>query len=115
MFCEDVRINLVANTDNTFDESDNYKALVKSIGDAQKKQIDSKRFKYNKYRHKKCKWITFGLLKSIEFRDNLYRELKKTPIDREDYRNKKINLRTYNRIINRSKTYLKKQHLLQPL
>ena len=78
MFCEDVRINLVANTDNSFDESDNYKGLVKSIGDAQKKQIDSKRFKYNKYRHKKCKWITFGLLKSIEFRDNLYRELKKT-------------------------------------
>ena len=37
----------------------------------------------------KCKWITFGLLKSIEFRDNLYRELKKTPIDEEDYRNKK--------------------------
>ena len=110
MFCEDVRINLVANTDNSFDESDNYKGLVKSIGDAQKKQIDSKRFKYNKYRHKKCKWITFGLLKSIEFRDNLYRELKKTPIDRDDYRNKKINLRTYNRIINRSKTYLKKRY-----
>ena len=110
MFCEDVRINLVTNTDNSFDESDNYKGLVKSIGDAQKKQIDSKRFKYNKYRHKKCKWITFGLLKSIEFRDNLYRELKKTPIDRDDYRNKKINLRTYNRIINRSKTYLKKRY-----
>ena len=110
MFCEDVRINLVANTDNSFDESDNYKGLVKSIGDAQKKQIDSKRFKYNKYRLKKCKWITFGLLKSIEFRDNLYRELKKTPIDRDDYRNKKINLRTYNRIINRSKTYLKKRY-----
>ena len=109
MFCEDVRINLVANTDNTLDESDNYKGLVKSIGDAQKKQIDSKRFKYNKYKHKKCKWITFGLLKSIEFRDNLYRELKKTLIDRDDYRNKKINLRTYNRIINRSKTYLKKR------
>ena len=110
MFCEDVRINLVANTDNTFDESDNYKGLVKSIGDAQKKQIDSKRFKHNKYKHKKCKWITFGLLKSIEFRDNLHRELKKTPIDRDDYRNKKINLRTYNRIINRSKTYLKKRY-----
>ena len=110
MFCEDVRINLVANTDNTFDDSDNYKGLVKSIGDAQKKQIDSKRFKYDKYRHKKCKWITFGLLKSIEFRDNLYRELKNTPIDRDDYKNKMINLRTYNRIINRSKTYLKKRY-----
>ena len=110
MFCEDVRINLVSNTDNTFDESDNYKGLVKSIGDAQKKQIESKRFKYNKYRHKKCKWITFGLLESIEFSDNLYRELKKTPIDRDDYRNKKINLRTYNRIINRSKTYPKKRY-----
>ena len=82
---------------------------MKSIGDAQKKQIALKRFKYNKYRHKKCKWITFGLLKSIEFRDNLYRELKNTPIHSVDYKNKKINLRTYNRIINRSKTYLKKK------
>ena len=110
MFCEDVRINLVTNTDNTFGESDNYKGLVKSIGDAQKKQINPKRFKYNKYRHMKYKWITFGILKLIEFRDNLYRELKKIPIDREDYMNKKINLRTYNRIINRSKTYLKKRY-----
>ena len=42
MFCEAVQINVVANTD----KSDNYKGLVKSIGDAQKKQIDSKRFKY---------------------------------------------------------------------
>ena len=67
-FREDVQINLVANTDNNFDESDNYKGL-----------------KYNKYNHKKCKWIIFGLLKSIEFRDNLYRELKKTPIHGEDY------------------------------
>ena len=66
-FREDVQINLVPNTDNTYDESDNYKGLVKSKSDAQRKQIDSKRFKYNKYKHKKCKWITFGLLKSIEF------------------------------------------------
>ena len=109
-FREDVQINLVANTDNIFDESDNYKGLVKSISDAQRKQIDSKRFKYNKYKHKKCKWITFGLLKSIEFRDNLYRELKKTPIHSDDYMNRKINLRTYNRIINRSKTYIKKRY-----
>ena len=110
-FREDVQINLVANTDNyNFDESDNYRRLVKSISNAQRKQIDSKLFKYNKYKHKKCKWITFGLLKSIEFRDNLYRELKKTPIHSEDYTKKKINLRTYNRIINRSKTYLKKRY-----
>ena len=54
-FREDVQINLVANTDNTFDESDNYKGLVKSINDAQKKQLDKKQFKYNKHRHKKCK------------------------------------------------------------
>ena len=47
--------------------------------------------------------VTFGLLKSIEYRDNLYRELKNTPIHSEDYMNKRINLRTYNRIINRSR------------
>ena len=49
-FREDVQINLVANTDNNFDESDKYIGLVKSISDAQSKQIDSKRFKYIKYK-----------------------------------------------------------------
>ena len=105
-----IQINLVVNIDNTFDESDNYKGLVKSISDAQRKQIDSKRFKYNKYRHKKCKWITFGLLESVELRDNLYRELIKTPICSENYMNKNKYLRTYNRIINCSKTCLKKRY-----
>ena len=65
MFCEDVQINLVANTDNTFDESDNYKGLVQSISDAQKKQIDSKRFKYNKYRHKNVSGKHSGYLNQL--------------------------------------------------
>ena len=56
MFCEDVRINLITNTDNTFNESDNYKGFLKSISDAQKKQIDSKRFKYNNKNNIKFTW-----------------------------------------------------------
>ena len=32
--------------------------------------------KFNKYKHKKSKWITYGILKSIRFRDNLYKKIE---------------------------------------
>ena len=34
--------------------------------------------KFNKYKHKKYKWITRGLPGSIRFRDNLYKSMKLT-------------------------------------
>ena len=58
--------------------------------------------KFNKYKHKKSKWITYGILKSIRFRDNLYTKLKLTnPVLRE-YEILYINLQTYNTILKRS-------------
>ena len=36
------------------------------------------RIKLNKYKHKKCPWITNGLITSIKVRDQLYKSLKCT-------------------------------------
>ena len=37
--------------------------------------------KFKKYKHKKCNWITKGIIKSIKYRDNLYKKLKLTAHD----------------------------------
>ncbi len=36
--------------------------------------MPTKLIKYNKYKHKKFKWVTFGIIKSVQFRDNLYKK-----------------------------------------
>ncbi len=55
--------------------------------------------KYNKYKHKKPNWITHGLIKSIHYLDNLYKEIKITEPNSEQFDIQKINLKTYNNIL----------------
>ncbi len=50
--------------------------------------------KYNKYRHKKSKWITNGIIKSI-----LYKGLKMADPNSIQFNIQKINLNTYNNIL----------------
>ena len=56
----------------------------------------------NKYKHTKSPWITQGLLKSIRYRDKLYKQLKLTNPDTVEYEVLKINLKSYNAILKRS-------------
>ncbi len=44
--------------------------------DAKNKHMLTKLIKYNKYKHKKSEWITFDIIKSKRFRDNLYKKTK---------------------------------------
>ena len=66
------------------------------------RHFTKKTVKFNKYRHKKQKWMTDGILKSIAFRDKLYSELKKTSANSLDYPRKKFNLNSYNKILKQS-------------
>ena len=42
------------------------------------KHLHKKMVKYNKKKHKKCIWMTNGLLTSINTKDNLYKILMQT-------------------------------------
>ena len=55
--------------------------------------------KYNKHKHKETPWITNGIIKSIKYRDNLYKMLKQKPPGSQEFLNSQINLRTYNKIL----------------
>lgn len=67
-----------------------------------KKYIPITEVKFDRRKHKKSKWITTGLIKSINYRDKLYSKLKKTKVESEKYQSLKINLKTYNNILKRA-------------
>ena len=81
------------------DTSINYEIIHDEIARAKNKCMPSKIVKFNKYKHKKSSWITQGLLKSIRYRDQLYKKLKLTNPNSPNYDTVKTNLKTYNLIL----------------
>ena len=55
-------------------------------------------------------WVTAGIIRSIKFRDKLYKKLKTTNISSADYQTIKINLHTYNSILQKSIRAAKKSY-----
>ena len=55
----------------------NYNKLEKIIKDARVKCFPETTVKFNKYKHKICPWITYGILNSTRSRDKLYVKWKK--------------------------------------
>ena len=84
------------------DTNINYNIILDEIDRAKNKFMPSKMVKFKKYKHKKSSWITKGLLKSIRYRDKLYKQLKLTNPDTFEYSVFKINLKSYNAILKRS-------------
>ncbi len=64
--------------------------------------MPTKFVKYNKYKHKRSKWITSGIIKSIQYRVNLYKKLKTTNPNSIQFAIHKTNLDTYNNILKKS-------------
>lgn len=71
------------------------------------KHFSSKIVKYNKYKHKKSKWITTGILKSIQYRDKLYAKLKHTNTNDIYYSTYSQNFKTYNKILKKALRHAK--------
>ena len=61
-----------------------------------------KKVKINKHKHKKSKWITQGIIRSMTVRDKLYLKMKLSPKDTPEYIATKRNLKTYNNILKRN-------------
>ena len=61
--------------------------------------MPSKLVKFYKHKHKKSTWITQGLLKSIQYGDKLYKQLKLTNPNSPNYETISINLKRYNGIL----------------
>ena len=60
------------------DVNSNDDIMFNEIHSVVEKHIPSKSVKFNKYKHKKSKWITHGVIKSIKDSDQLYKNTNDT-------------------------------------
>ena len=96
------------------DPNSNYKLLESEIINANSQFMAIKVVKFKKYKHKRNNWITHGIIKSIKYRDHLYKQVKMTNANSSQYDVLRSNLSTYNAILKSSirlakKTYVMKQ------
>ena len=69
------------NREANADPNHNYEILTQQLQHAKQKHLPTKLTKFNKYRHKKNKWITNGILKSLKTKNKLYKVLQQTCTD----------------------------------
>ena len=90
------------NHDEMGDPNDNYNIVETIIQDKINTHFPTRTVKFNYNKHKKTKWVTNGIIKSIKFRNCMYKKLKATNPDSDEFEALKINLRTYNKILKRN-------------
>ena len=95
-----ISINILDKLKQTHDDPNTqYNIFDNILTSAINKFMPLKKQKYNKYKFKQNEWIIFGILKSIKYRDKLYKILKKTDQNSDAFHQKKQNLKTYNSIL----------------
>ena len=100
--CTQVFVNIAARSRKDADTNINYDILELTITDAANNHPPTKTIKVNKHKHKKSKWITYGIIKSIKFRHRLYMKLKKTAANTLAHDAVSINIKIYNKILKTS-------------
>jgi hypothetical protein len=89
--------NIVGN-----DPNESYQNLTNVISPLINKHFPIKQKRYNKHKHKKSKWMTKGILRSIAYRDKLYIKMKSTGHDDVQFPVHQINFKTYNNILKKA-------------
>ena len=67
------------------DPNINYNILEKEIINSMETHMQKKTVKFNRRKHKRDPWITFGILRSVNKKNQLYRTLKQTKMNLEIY------------------------------
>ena len=109
-YLEQSNIMQQLNSNLNSDPNINYEILQNILKVGMDKHFPIKTCRFQKYKHKKCNWITKGILISIKYRDKLYKSLKSLSCHHPLYETKKINLQTYNRILRQSIRKAKKMY-----
>ena len=91
-----LKTDLLEDPNSNYDILHNYMKSTKDIF------FPTKYVKFHKHRHKKNKWITLGIIRSIKFRDKMYVRFKQCPQNSEEYHVLKNNLRVLNSILKRT-------------
>ena len=106
-------INDISNWDPKQDPNINYNKLHETVQYYKEMHMPIKLVHYNKYKHKKSSWITYGIIHSLHFRDKLHKTHKMTDPTSEEFEIQKLNLKTYNNILKQSIRIAKKSYYEQ--
>ena len=88
-----------------------YATFLNMVNIAKNKHIPKKVVRFNKKKHKKAKWLTNGILKSINTKDTMYKTLIKTNIEyKVNYANLKMVFNNYKKILRCSINEAKRQY-----
>jgi len=96
------------NKDLTTDPNKNYDILEQTIIEAKNKYLPVKTIRYNKYKHKKCEWITTGILISIKHKDKLYKKMKHATANTDAYNSVQINFKAYDKLLKLTNELIRK-------
>ena len=88
----------------------NYDTFINLVQYAKNKHIPRKQVKYQKKKHKKSKWMTTGILNSINTKDRMYKLLLKTDPLTDRYMTLKARFKTYRETLRRSINEAKKMY-----
>ena len=72
------------------------------ITEMKKKHLPYKFEKFHKHKHKNNKWISFGIIRSIKTRDEMYLKFKRCNQQNVEYDALKNNLHVFNRILKKA-------------
>ena len=103
-----IDISSLLNANLATDLNTDYEKFEKIITKTYDKHFPEKCVKFDKYKHKRSNCITSGIPKSIEFRDKLYKSLKRCSSENGEYELLKYNLKIYNGYLNRGTRTAKK-------
>ena len=77
---------------------ENYDTFIKLLSSAKNKHLPKRIVRFNKKKHKKAKWLTNGILNSINTKDKMYKKLMKADnLDEVMYANLKAEFNDYKR------------------
>ena len=76
-------LNLYNHLQTAIDSSPdvNYDTMLELLSTVKDKHLPKKCVKFNRKKHKMAKWMTNGILKSINTKDKLYKKLVKMDVD----------------------------------
>ena len=92
------------------DPNFNYNILEKEIIKSMKTHMQKKTVKFNRRKHKRDHWITFGILRSVNKKNNLYKTLKQTKMNSAIYETRKHRFNQYKNTLRKTITEAKKRY-----
>ena len=92
------------------DPNRNYDILHEYMKKTKDTFFPVKYVKFHRHRHKKNRWITFGILRSIKSRDKMYVKFKQCPRNTEEHHTLKNNIHVFNSNLRRTIREAKLKH-----